>query len=607
MSTSPSSGLSPEAKEFVPLGQNSSISIPLFVDENSVASIYPSDQQPLMVQTIYPMMVTNTKLNDNVPIPEIEFHIQSSQQQQFHIDSCTNIPQSSSMNGLSPSNSTSQIVLLPTTNSATGVTPTGYYSGPQIIYSTTEPGSGFYPIDYCEQSLINFSLQQPTQMSKSHRILSHQQRPTSFRQHGMNHPTYRPSSRGNSRGGGGAVGVGGGGNNSGNLNNRNSYYDYNNRRNGGSSYASNSGRGNSLNSKRISSSYHSNDYNNYYHSSSRSRGYLSRSSQQPHDEHRKDHSDYYNHNNEYHSSGHMNEDGTPFEFRPEDFPSLPMNQQPSDEKISTPSTVPTTTVTKPASSWNEIVSTPRHRSTSPQSIPPSQDQRSDRSRSFNNKPSSNNERKSSNKKQNQPSMTVNSPNCASKSPTSQNEQQRSLSLTNSDLPNKETHIQTDDIKDDGFIQPKYQQRRLKRKNKLREEPLSFPEQSNEIESAPYALDDENAFPTLGQPNLTSTSTIKSEIEVIQKSNSNTSQHHLPDMFNRLNLSSQVKQENSSDSKAIVKREQTKSRKSSKIKRSINKEIDENQKQSSQVTIEKNMEENNIQTNTDTNTANVREE
>ena len=321
MTTSPSSGLSPEAKEFVPLVQNPTSSIPLYVDENTVASIYPSDQQPLMVQTIYPMMITNSKVTDNLQFPEIEFHIQPSQQQQFHIDSCTNIQQSSSINGNSSTTNTSQIVLLPTTNQPnTAVTPTGYYSGPQIIYSTNDQVSAFYPIDYCEQPLINFSLQQPTQITKSNRISSQQHRPSSFRQQ---YGTYRPSSRGGNRGSG----------NNNNNNNRNPYYDYNNRRN------CSSGRGNSSNSKRISSSYHPHDYNNYYHSSSRSRGYLSRSSQQQHDEHRKDHFDYYNHEkdfyeNDYQQSSHMNDDGTPFEFRPEDFPSLPINNPSSDKNLS---------------------------------------------------------------------------------------------------------------------------------------------------------------------------------------------------------------------------------------------------------------------------------
>lgn len=314
--TTSSSGLSPEAKEFVPLVQNPAPSIPLYVDENTVASIYASDQQPLMVQTIYPMMITNSKETDNISFPEIEFHIQPSQQQQFHIDSCTNVQQQSSTNGTTSSNNPSQIVLLPITNPTTAVTLTGYYPEPQIIYSPNEPPvSAFYPIDYCEQPLINFSLQQPTSITKSNRNSSQQQRPSSFRQH---HGAYRGSSRGGNRG-------------NGHNPNRNSYHDYNNnnntvpRRNGPPPYITSSGRGNSTNSKRISS-YHQNDYNNYYphHSSTRSRGYLPRTAQQ-HDERRKDQFDYYNHDNDPQQFGHMNDDGTPFEFRPEDFPSLPIN------------------------------------------------------------------------------------------------------------------------------------------------------------------------------------------------------------------------------------------------------------------------------------------
>jgi hypothetical protein len=572
MTTSPSSGLSPEAKEFVPLVQNPTASIPLYVDENTVASIYPSDQQPLMVQTIYPMMITNSKVADNIQFPEIEFHIQPSQQQQFHIDSCTNMSQVSSTNGNSSRNNTSQIVLLPTTNSTTAVTPTGYYAGPQIIYSTNESLTGFYPIDYCEQPLINFSLQQPTQITKSDRISSQQQRPSSFRQQ---HGTYRPSSRGGNRGNGT------------NNTNRNPYYDYNNRRNG-SSYTPNSGRGNSSNSKRISSSYHQHDYNNYYHSSPRSRGYLSRVSQQPqHDEYRKDHFDYYNQENDYQQSTQMNDDGTPFEFRSEDFPSLPINHQPSDK---TPPQSTTSTNTKPTSSWNVIVSAPRPRSTSPHSIPPSQDPRSDRSRSFNNKLSSNNERKSSNKKPNLQPTTIKSSNRASKR-NSQEDQQPSPSLTNTDLPIIENNLQINDNKDDGFIQTKHQHRRLKRKNKIKEETII-------IESTPYALDDENAFPTLGQQ----INKNDSNPEVIQKSNTKTYQTCLTDMFDALSTSTQVKQENFHH-QITTNLSDTKPHKPTKFKRIIDKELEPRQQSLSKVTVEQQSDEK----KTDTNTANVVDE
>lgn len=329
MTTSPSSGLSPEAKEFVPIGQTPSTSIPLYVDENTVASIYPSDQQPLMVQAIYPMMITNSKLPDNLSFPEIEFHIQPSQQQQFHIDSCANISQTSSSNSNSNSSNTntSQIVLLPTTNSvAAAVTPTGYYPGAQILYPTNESLAGFYPMDYCEP-LINFSLQHPSHFNKSNRISS-QQRPNSFRQQQQQHGIYRPSSRGTNRGTGN------------HTNHRNPYYEYNNSRRNGSAY----NRGNSSTSKRISSSHHSHEYNNnnnyYHHSSSRSRGNYST---HPYDEYRKNHSDYYHEDNDYHyQSSHINDDETPFEFRPEDFPSLPINN-PSSDKSPSQSTLSTNT------------------------------------------------------------------------------------------------------------------------------------------------------------------------------------------------------------------------------------------------------------------------
>lgn len=328
MSASPSSGLSAEAKEFVPLVQTpTTASIPLYVDENAVASIYSSDQLPFVIQTIYPMMIGNPKMtetapNNLLPFPEIEFHIQSSQQQHFHIDSCTSHPQASSTNA--SSTTTSQIILLPTTAAGpAAVTPTGYYPAPQMIYSPNEQSAAFYPIDYCEQPLISFSLQQPTLISKANRISSYQQpRATSFRQQYGNNPSpYRPSYRGTS----------------GNVNsNRNSYYDYQSRRNG-SSYPVHPGRGNASYGRRISSSYHQPQDNSHYysHPSSRSRGgggYATRAPQY-HDEQRKEQTDYYNqefYENDYQQSNEMNEDGTPFEFRPEDFPSLPINQ-PADK------------------------------------------------------------------------------------------------------------------------------------------------------------------------------------------------------------------------------------------------------------------------------------
>jgi hypothetical protein len=131
MTTSPSTGLSPEAKEFVPLIQIPPPTIPLYIDEHPIRSIYPPEQ------LIYPL----------IKFPEVEFHIQPSQQ--FHIDSCSNNQSQSATNN----NNTSQIVLLPTN---------GCYPGTQILYSSNNQSSQFYP----EQSRINYSHQQP----KSNRI-----------------------------------------------------------------------------------------------------------------------------------------------------------------------------------------------------------------------------------------------------------------------------------------------------------------------------------------------------------------------------------------------------------------------------------------------------
>jgi len=258
---------------------------------------------------------------------------------------------------------------------------------------------------------------------------------------------------------------------------------------------------------------------------------------------------------------------------------------------------------RPISSWNAIVSAQRPRSTSPHSVPPSQDPRSDRSRSFNNKLSSNNKKSNF-------QTTKKSPTRASKT-NSQTDQQRSQSLTNSDSPIIENNIKINDNKDDGFIQTKQQHRRLKRKNKIKEESIpSFTDQSIIIETAPYALDDENAFPTLGGQQI-SLSTINKKSEndsnsgLIQKSNTKTYQICLTDMFNSLSTSTQIKQENSHQKLNSLdsKREQSKSHKPTKLKRIINKESEENQSSFSKVTVEKQSDEK----ETDTNTANITEE
>jgi hypothetical protein len=138
-----------------------------------------------------------------------------------------------------------------------------------------------------------------------------------------------------------------------------------------------------------------------------------------------------------------------------------------------------------------------------------------------------------------------------------------------------------------------------------------------IESAPYALDDENAFPTLGQQQVTvSTNTKKSENPsgLIQKPNQ-TYQICLTDMFSALNTSTQVKQQNSHHKTSAITtinndntREQPKSHRPTKLKRINNKELEENQKQRQQsLSKEKQSDEKDIQNKTDTNTANVIQE
>lgn len=312
MSSSPSSGLSAEAKEFVPLVQTTNNSIPMYVDENTVATIYPSEQSPFVIQNIYPMMIGTGKMieisNVNLAFPEVEFHIQPSQQQQIQIESSSHLGQNSS-NPISSTNN-SQIVLLPTTPTA------GFYPQTPLVYSNQDTTSQFYPIDFSEQALINFSIPHVNLLNKTNRIAGRSSRPNSFRsQHGNSSWSYRS--------------------------NRNSYYDYHPRRNGASNstYPSNSNRQNASNSKRTPSSYHQQEYNNYHHhSSTRSRPYGPGRSTFYHDDRNQENAEFNNHGQIVDESlgqpiNESNDEENPFEFRPEDFPSLPINQ-PSDKTAS---------------------------------------------------------------------------------------------------------------------------------------------------------------------------------------------------------------------------------------------------------------------------------
>lgn len=132
---------------------------------------------------------------------------------------------------------------------------------------------------------------------------------------------------------------------------------------------------------------------------------------------------------------------------------------------------------------------------------------------------------------------------------------------------------------------------------------TFPEQSTIIESAPYVLDDENAFPTLGggQPLASNKkSEIETNSELIQKSNSKTYQNCLTDMFHALSTSTEIKSNTINNNSLDSKHEQTKNSKSTKFKRSINKDHEDNQQSLSKLTVEKQSDEKHIQNKTDTN-------
>ena len=131
MTTSTSTGLSADAKEFIPsITIPPPTTIPLYVDESIIASVYTTEPQQQTL--IYPL----------IKIPEIEFRIPP------------------------PTNDNpSQMAFLPTP---------GCYPGTPI--------STFYPIDYPDQSLINYSLPQH-QQPKSNRISAFQPK------RGFNHST----------------------------------------------------------------------------------------------------------------------------------------------------------------------------------------------------------------------------------------------------------------------------------------------------------------------------------------------------------------------------------------------------------------------------------
>lgn len=138
------SGLSPEAKEFVPIVQILP-SIPVYVGENTIASVYSTEQQQQQPPPlIYPL----------IKISEIDFHIQSSQQ---------------SPTNLNPS----QIVLLPTP---------GCYPGTQL--------PTFYPIDYSiPQPKINPITSYRSQRGNNHSSFRNPHYEQTSNNHRNVHPT----------------------------------------------------------------------------------------------------------------------------------------------------------------------------------------------------------------------------------------------------------------------------------------------------------------------------------------------------------------------------------------------------------------------------------
>ncbi|CAF0788715.1 unnamed protein product [Adineta ricciae] len=459
MTTSSSSGLSPEAKEFVPVILNPS--------STTIPTIYSSDQQAM----IYPLM----------KYPEMDFRMPPNQQ--FHLNT----------------NNTSQIMLLPTP---------GCYPATQILYPPHEQSSVFYPIDYNPCSLMNYSLSHPNSI----RISSARQ------QNGANH-SNTPSSEITS---------------------------FNARRN-----------------------FHS---TNSKHQPKSNRA---RPNQQQYEQ-RKDIAKSSNNNQ-------VKMNGTLFKLRTEDFPSLPMgNSQPEKTAIQSQTSVDT----KSTPSWNKVVSSPRPRSTSTHSA----------------------------SSENQQSRKTKSP-----TPTKQSEvtpqKQRSHSLTRDNKTQEKQHTKPANETD---AQTKQNQKSSKqKKTKPKEEPVITTKaeegQQQQQPSIPFTLDDENSFPALGQETSvsatkesnhnTSMKTTTSTPGLISKSKmkaNHTYQIRLQDMFNALNTAIQNKQNNTQQKSSMIgfnganpldsnpapkrgkEREHPKAHKPTKLKRIINKELEENQKQRQQL-------------------------
>lgn len=409
MTTSSLSALSADAEEFVPsVSISSQATIPLYLNENPLGTIYPTEQQQQQQQPlIYPLL----------KVPEIEFHIQPTQQ--FHIDSCINhqTPPSTNPNPL-------PIVLLP---------PATCYPEPPIFYPSNNQPSSFYSIDYAEPSLTNYSQHQP----KSKRISSYHQP-----RDGFNNSTYHSDTQQQQQ----------------------QRPTYNNPRNF-----------NPRNNNRTSKRTPPNSTKVVTDNSNRQNGH------------------------------HLNGYNSQFKFRPEDFPSLPINKNPESDKTPVPTDSKSVEQdflcsSRPVLSWNTIVSTPRPRSASSHSVASSSkvpekqpaEQRNDST--TREKKTLENKRKSANNRQTSAQSNSNAPNNKPKKSSSK-ERKRSKSLTKTSETEKN---QQNAPKSNETNQTKQSKRSERRKNKSKEEPKIEPT------TIPFSLDDENAFPVLGQETIITT-------------------------------------------------------------------------------------------------------
>ncbi|CAF1135171.1 unnamed protein product, partial [Didymodactylos carnosus] len=332
-----------------------------------------------------------------------------------------------------------------------------------------------------------------------------------------------------------------------------------------------------------------------------------------------DNDQHTNHNNNQAQSLIDSNDVTSFEFRQEDFPSLPLNannhtvnnkQHTSHVHVNGDNnhiSQPNQNGTQP--SWNIVVSTARPKSSSPTSKSPAITKQRSTSQHSQTSRKSRKEAPPDNKKSKSHERNKTSPN-QTKSPLTQ---QRSVSLNSNNQQDAESAQQ----KQRRHGRKKSKTKTTKQQEQATTETPSFT--SSKI--VPFALDDESAFPTLSNSPTTTKKVVKNTTQhpndpnqtdvsiepptTIEKQ-SQPSSHRKPhpkantayavrltDMFNALNTTSANKSQQKSSSSVQIKtnpldsnpvpkrgkeREEPKRRKPTKLKRIINKELEENHKQ-----------------------------